>query len=535
MKPDLRLLFVCLLLVVLPLVVVGFLGVALARNEREMTGVRFREVLVSQLRDVSERITGLLEERERALMAQPNLSGSSPEQLRSLARNSGLVRQYFVLDREGNLVYPDPAGELTGAEEDFLVQTRSIWVNGEIPAPEADVSAAPRQTKLQGKGPSAAKGWHAAYWGRGLSLIFWWRDESSHVAGAELNEARLMADIIAILPEAWPEISSEASRLPNGRIALTDAKGSVIYQWGGYLPAQNERPQAQLSLLPPLNAWTLSYYTTPEGTGSAVLFNILAGTAALAIALAGMAFYLYRENTRAMREAMQRVTFVNQVSHELKTPLTNIRMYAELLEGELAETTDGLRGRLDVIVSESQRLSRLINNVLTFGRTRRNLLTLHKTAGNVDEVLRTVLTHFEGALRAHGMEMVFEGNAAHEAEFDADAVQQILGNLLSNVEKYAVNSDRVTISSQQEGDHVTITVTDNGPGIPPRFRDRIFEPFYRVSDKLTDGVAGAGIGLTIARDLARLHGGDVTLEPSAQGSCFKVVLHAPTRHSGEAT
>jgi signal transduction histidine kinase len=78
-----------------------------------------------------------------------------------------------------------------------------------------------------------------------------------------------------------------------------------------------------------------------------------------------------------------------------------------------------------------------------------------------------------------------------------------------------------------EGDTVIITVADNGPGIPPREHARIFEAFYRVSNKLNDGVAGAGIGLAIARDLARLHGGDLILEPGEQGACFRLTMYAP--------
>ena len=222
--------------------------------------------------------------------------------------------------------------------------------------------------------------------------------------------------------------------------------------------------------------------------------------------------------------------FIGMVSHELKTPLTNIRMYAELLEGHLEEAAEKPKTYVGVIVAESQRLSRLIGNVLSFSRSQRNALTVHGTRGSVDDALRCTIQSFEPSPTKRGIETRFNANATDTIEFDRDVLEQIAGNLLSNVEKYAQGADRVDITSVLEGESVTITVADNGPGIPARERDRIFQPFHRVSNKLTDGVAGAGIGLSIARDLARLHGGDLVLDPSEKGARFKVVLHVlPTR------
>ena len=334
-----------------------------------------------------------------------------------------------------------------------------------------------------------------------------------------------------------PDTDLVEPRLANARIALVDSQGAAIYQWGHYEPVENEAPLATLPLSPPLGSWKLDYYAPGEfvgaGIGRGVLFNVLSGLGVFAVAMIGLAVYFYRESSRDMREALQRVSFVNQVSHELKTPLTSIRMYAEMLDERLDEADEKPRKYLDVIVAESQRLSRLIGNVLTFGRRQRSALKLHRAVGDVDGVLRAVLGHFDAALRARGIEIVFSGAVSQTAEFDHDALEQIVGNLLNNVEKYAAGADRVEVVSMQDGDTVTVSVTDNGPGISLDEQRRIFEPFYRVSDKLTDGVAGAGIGLSIARELARLHGGDLTLEPTPEGACFRVVLNAPLSISGD--
>jgi signal transduction histidine kinase len=109
---------------------------------------------------------------------------------------------------------------------------------------------------------------------------------------------------------------------------------------------------------------------------------------------------------------------------------------------------------------------------------------------------------------------------------DPDAVEQIVGNLLSNVEKYAPGAP-VTVTTALEGDRAILTVHDGGLGIPPGEREAVFAPFVRLSDRLTEGVAGTGIGLTIARTLARLHGGELRIVATDVGACFEATLAAP--------
>jgi len=547
-----RLIVILLVIVILPLAILGWLGVRIVRDEREIVRHRFRDVLEGSLRDVDARISQLMAERQRSLLSEQGLSELSHEELRERVRRSGVVRQFFVLDSNGDLTFPPLSGPLTAAEQAFIERTRQIWLNRAIPStgregdyrgvlaltqtfgkgaqvPQAPATqaAAPAKGKQVGKGVTLDRGWHVWYWGNGINLIYWWRDETGTIVGAELDRARLMMDIVDRLPETNPFEPT----LPNARIALVNSTGTILYQWGGYEPGEGESSQASVTLSAPLSAWRLEYFAPSDlvgtGFGRGVLFNVLSGLLVLAVAMVVMAVYFYRESAREMREAAQRVSFVNQVSHELKTPLTSIRMYAEMLDEQLDEAVEKPRKYLDVIVSESQRLSRLIGNVLTFSRKQRSALKLHRAVGNVDDVLREVLEHFDAALRARGIKIVFSGAAAEAAEFDRDALEQIVGNLLNNVEKYAAGADRVEVVSVQEGDTVTITVTDNGPGIPPREQRRVFEPFHRVSNKLTDGVAGTGIGLAIARDLARLHGGDLTLEPTERGASFKLVLDAP--------
>jgi len=589
LKP--RLLIILVLIVLLPLVILGWLGVRVARNEREIMRHRLRDLVVAKLRYIDADIAEVLTQRERELLSQPAPSSYPLENLRELGRKSGVVRQYFVLDSDDRLVYPcspdvvlqyfplddgkdrpgvarqylvvpsdgasapspstaqqrplvrnadgelvpSPLGALTDGERAFLERTKLIWANREIPNVAEETAPAPPQAISQrmARPATSAKGWYAWYWGDDVHLIFWWRDASGQVVGAELNEVRLKADVVGALPDTdpWDPAGADA------RFVLRDSVGGVIYQWGGYEAGDEETAQAGIALTPPLSAWRLECYgpdaLAATGFGRSAWFNVLSGLALLGATVIALAVYYYRESARDLREASQRISFVNQVSHELKTPLTNIRMYAEMLDRDLDEADETPRRRLEVIVSESQRLSRLIGNVLTFSRKQRSALRLHAARGNVDEVVRQVLDHFEAPLRAKGVELQFAAGAGREAEFDRDALEQIVGNLLNNVEKYAASATRVDVATTQQGDRVSVTVADDGPGVPSADRARIFQPFYRVSNKLTDGVAGTGIGLAIARDLAQLHGGELTLEPSDRGACFRLVFRAPQTDPGE--
>jgi signal transduction histidine kinase len=176
------------------------------------------------------------------------------------------------------------------------------------------------------------------------------------------------------------------------------------------------------------------------------------------------------------------------------------------------------------VVQESQRLSRLIENVLTFARHQRGTLRIRRKRESPDQVIRKVLNSFSPALASKGVTCEHRAGAPEPVWIDPDAAEQILNNLLGNVEKYATSGGLCEITSQAEPGRTVITVRDRGPGIPPRHAEDVFRPFVRLSTKTTDGVAGTGIGLNIARDLARAHGGDLTLLPSEHGALFQLTL-----------
>jgi len=204
-------------------------------------------------------------------------------------------------------------------------------------------------------------------------------------------------------------------------------------------------------------------------------------------------------------------------------------LYSEILEGQLEEESHSARQSLGVIQGECRRLSRLIKNVLSFGRPSKEGGGLKWVECNVDAVVDSVIEGFAPSLKAAGIVTNFDPAIEVPYLLDRDILEQILGNLISNVEKYAASGASLRIDSRVENEMILIEVVDRGAGIPKRLESFVFEPFSRLSNRVSDGVAGTGIGLTIARDLARKHGGDIVLQSSEIGARFQVSLRPGTK------
>jgi signal transduction histidine kinase len=364
-----------------------------------------------------------------------------------------------------------------------------------------------------------------------------------------------MADLVAHLPETVDSATEKARRIVT-RVRLVNTSAESVYQWGGYEP-DHAQPLCEVPVVAPLASWRLQCFVPEDqltaGTGRSVYFTLAAGLCAVAAALAVIAVLFIREYARDMRQASQQVSFVNQVSHELKTPLTNIRMYAELLDRDLEgmenEGAARPKERLNIILSEGQRLSRLIGNVLTFARQQRRTLQPQLRDEVPDRLIRKILDRFGPAFGDQRIDVQLELNADQAMPLDPDFVEQILGNLVSNVEKYAASGGVLRIethlfpsesvksgadesaSSSSSLYRLTIDVIDKGPGVDRSKRTEIFQPFARVSNTLSYA-AGTGIGLSIARELARLHGGDIVLIESSQGCWFRVTLRGGPQADG---
>jgi signal transduction histidine kinase len=243
--------------------------------------------------------------------------------------------------------------------------------------------------------------------------------------------------------------------------------------------------------------------------------------------LALLGVLLFQQQRRALRLAEERVSFVNRVSHELGAPLTNSQLNLSLAEDFLDLDPDRARSRLLLVSEEMHRLARLVANVLTFSKTERGTLTLSESPCIPDAVIAGMLAQFEPAFQRRRMRVDCQPGAPHTVLCSPDALAQITGNLLSNAEKYGHSGGWVQIQSHWTEGILRVRVSDGGPGIPEKDRERIFEPFERVGSQVDEGASGTGLGLSIARELAIRMGGSLRLLSPPQGAAFELQVPAP--------
>ncbi|OTP87626.1 hypothetical protein B5S42_09920 [Gilliamella apicola] len=342
-------------------------------------------------------------------------------------------------------------------------------------------------------------GWYQNY----DHLIYWFK-VSDDIIGFELSTIKLTFDIINLLDnqsldDNFKLINSDKQIYSNGKTFENEITESLKY---------------------PLQNWHLTYYYSSPNLVNLYILGI-GGIVLFILVLFGFVFYGYREYTRTLRLAKQQVTFVGQVSHEFKTPLTNIALYSEMLSEYLEDEPAPIPDYLQIISAESKRLTRLIQNVLTFNKP--NNLNIKPV--NLTALLKQVYLTFKPILAAKSLQLNLI-NIENDCivNTDADSVMQILNNFLSNAEKYASKGKQVDLSLCRSGKQVVITVRDYGEGVATHLLKQIFKPFYRVSSSITEGVSGTGIGLTIANQLAKQLQGEIKVVNQKPGIAFSLIL-----------
>lgn len=364
-----------------------------------------------------------------------------------------------------------------------------------------------------------------------LRLMFWHRlsTEPDLIFGAQLNLDRVV-DGLRGLVSAGPELSDEIC------LAVLDdnAKPVALSQAG--FSANWKRPLVATEIGDALPHWEVAAYLINPArlaqTANTAKLTLGLLIAVLVLAIGVGSWLIVRSLNSELKLARQKTDFVGNVSHELKTPLTSIRMFSELLaEGRVADQTKQ-RSYLNIITAEAARLTRLINNVLDFSRMERGEKKYNFQPCDLVEVVRAAAQTFRPHLEAGGFKFdCVLPNTAVPVRGDADALSQIIVNLLSNAEKYSNGGKEITLElARRESPlpHAEVKVLDRGSGVPRGSEEKVFEKFYRAHDSLSSGVQGSGLGLTIARQIARAHGGDVVYEPrEGGGSCF--ILRLPLK------
>jgi two-component system sensor histidine kinase GlrK len=218
----------------------------------------------------------------------------------------------------------------------------------------------------------------------------------------------------------------------------------------------------------------------------------------------------------------QKNRFLRQVSHELKTPLTALREGAELLSEEaVGKLTPEQREIAEILRHNSVELQKLIEDLLSFGASQFRKVTVDLGPVDIREVIRRVAEDQRLAIRARGLTLDI---AAEDVMIPADSekLRVVIDNLLSNAVKFSPQGGSIGLSARYDGDALEIDVTDQGPGIPPAERTRIFDPFYQGSQAGAGPVRGTGIGLSVVKEYVFAHGGGVEVVDSRQGAHVRI-------------
>ncbi len=264
----------------------------------------------------------------------------------------------------------------------------------------------------------------------------------------------------------------------------------------------------------------------PPGPGATVLAWV---TLVLAVVFVGGFYTLYRLGVSQINLARQQQDFVSAVSHELKTPLTSIRMYGEMLKEGWAEP-EKQQQYYEYIHDESERLTRLISNVLQLAKITRNEPQFDLQAISVDELMSQIESKIANQVQRAGFELGFQkqekaDNAA--INVDVDCFTQIIINLVDNAIKFSRDAQekRIEISSTLTSDEkILFAVRDFGPGVPKDQLKKIFQLFYRSESELTRETVGTGIGLAIVHQLSQAMNGKVDIINKEPGAEFRVLF-----------
>jgi two-component system phosphate regulon sensor histidine kinase PhoR len=370
---------------------------------------------------------------------------------------------------------------------------------------------------------------HKEYGGEGYLVSYWQR---------EFEGKRYLVvawhDIGRIVKETLPTLYSEAAA-GGSRVNVVDEEGRIIFG----PPLRSGEFTVGVRFPTTLYNWRLQVSpTASEDLSTRVqsrrtLELVMLAFSSLVI-VAGVATILVSA-ARERKISAMKSEFVANVSHELKTPLALVRMFAEMLQSGRVTSDPKRQEYLEIIVRESERLSNLIENVLDFAKVERGRGAYELAEGDVGEAVQGAVNVYRYRAERENVELVIEVPPdLPRTRIDERAIQLAVINLLDNALKYGApttpGAAKITVRAALEDGEICVRVLDNGPGVPQEDRHRIFERFVRGStSSRRDGRAparGSGIGLALVKHIAESHGGRAWVEPAstsnreARGACF---------------
>lgn len=347
--------------------------------------------------------------------------------------------------------------------------------------------------------------------------------ERTLLAHFDLGALAALAPVLA--QEHFPRERAEFRLLPPREGGLAALK-RIVAEAGN----TNSTVVGRLALGPPLEGFALVAELPGTDPAAALAFRnrtLYIGLLILLYIGIGVGFGLtIREMRRAYKLSRLKTDFVANISHELRTPLTSVRMFAETLRDGRAESPEEVRECVELLASESERLSRLVEKLLSWSRLESGRRMLQRERTEVPALLEEIAA----AYRAQQLPAAY----ATEVEpglplldVDRAAMAQVVLNLLHNAVKYTGDDKRIRLRARRAGRSVAIEVEDNGPGIRTQDRKRIFDRFYRGDDLLSRKTEGTGLGLAISKKIVEAHGGKLEVDSRlGEGSTFRILLPA---------
>ena len=254
-----------------------------------------------------------------------------------------------------------------------------------------------------------------------------------------------------------------------------------------------------------------------------VLYILLIVFSAVSILAGG--FYSLYALAREWRFAQIKSEFVSHLSHDLRRPLTSIRMFSEMLKDGYILTEEKKREYYKIISNESDKLTHLANNVLDFSRIERGRIRYNFQPEDIGKLVKETVERFKAYRTEEARPIILDMEACPLVTIDAHAITQALMNLLSNAAKYSPADKEIRVSLKNYKREVAVEVADQGTGIPSSEQEKIFQKFYRVPRAEVNSIEGSGLGLTLVKYAVEAHKGKVLVESEeGRGSKFSIVL-----------
>jgi two-component system phosphate regulon sensor histidine kinase PhoR len=329
-------------------------------------------------------------------------------------------------------------------------------------------------------------------------------------------------DVPRIVHDVFPALYTD---MQQSRVNIVDADGKIVF--GPPLKGGGLTLGRQFETT--LYKWTLNVTMNSAAELAAavarrrLLEMVLVGLSSVVV-IAGL-FVILIAAERERRLSNLKSEFVANVSHELKTPLALVRMFGELLQTGRADTEEKRKQYLSIIVNESDRLNALIENVLDFAKVERGQASYEFSPGRLLEPVSRAVEACRVRAEREDVALTLTLEDVPELLLDERAIEIAVINLVDNALKYAPEGKHIAVEVRVRGSGAEVSVTDQGPGIAPEDRKRIFERFVRGKTSTGKQVRGSGIGLSLVKHIAEAHGGGVAIaDAKPHGSVFTLRL-----------